>query len=294
VIGFLIGEALRDLRRAGRVAVSAIVLTTLSLAALGGFWLVSSNIGQATDHWRNRVRIIVFLKREPGTSEGQALADRVTAMPGVASVRYVGKAEALGTLKQVLGKDAAVAEQLSVNPLPASLEVTPTAEGATPEGARQLIARLAALPEADEVGGGSEWIDRLAHGRRLLDLIGLGIGAVLAVAAILTVTTATTLVLHQRRQEMEIMRLVGAPELVVRLPLLLQGMLQGLMGAMIAIWLLIGVYTLVGPRLEPLVHEALGVERLTFLRPDNVVMLLVAGTVLGGFGGWLARGRREP
>lgn len=294
MLGFLIGEALRDLRRAGRVAISAILLITLSLAALGGFWLVSSNIGQATDHWRNRVRIIVFLKRDAAQAEAQELVERVAAMPGVASVRYVGKAEALGTLKQVLGKDASVAEGLSVNPLPASLEVTPTAAGATPDGARALIERLAALPEADEVGGGSEWIERLAQGRRLLNVIGFGIGAVLALAAILTVTTATTLVLHARRQEMEIMRLVGAPELVVRMPLLLQGMMQGLLGAMIAIWVLIGCYTIVGPSLEPLVHQALGVERLTFLRPHNVVMLMLAGTVLGGFGGWLARGRREP
>ena len=294
MLGFLIGEALRDLRRAGRVAVSAILLITLSLAALGGFWLVSSNLGQATDHWRNRVRIIVFLKRDAGGMESQALVERVTAMAGVASVRYVGKAEALGTLKQVLGKDASVADQLPANPLPASLEVTPTAEGATPQGARTLIAQLTALPEAEEVGGGSEWIERLAQGRRLLNLIGFGIGAVLALAAILTVTTATTLVLHQRRQEMEIMRLVGAPEVVVRLPLLLQGMMQGLLGAMIAIWMLIGGYTLASPSLEPLVHQTLGVERLTFLPPDNVVMLMVAGTVLGGLGGLLARGRREP
>jgi cell division transport system permease protein len=294
VLGFLIGEALRDLRRAGRVAVSAILLITLSLAALGAFWLVSSNIGQATDQWRNRVRIIVFLKRDASTAEGHAVADRVTAMPGVATVRYVSKAEALGTLKQVLGKDASVADQLTVNPLPASLEVTPTAEGATPDGARALIARLAALPEVDEVGGGSQWIERLAQGRRLLNVVGAGVGAVLALAAILTVTTATTLVLHARRQEMEIMRLVGAPEVVVRMPLLLQGMMQGLLGAMIAIWALIGGFTLVGPRLEPLVHQTLGIERLTFLRPDNVVALMVAGTVLGGLGGWLARGRREP
>jgi cell division transport system permease protein len=294
VLGFLIGEALRDLRRAGRVAISAILLITLSLAALGGFWLVSSNIGQATDQWRNRVRIIVFLKREASTSEVAPLVERVTAMPGVSAVRYVGKAEALGTLKQVLGKDASVADQLSVNPLPASLEVTPTAEGATPDGARGLIERLAALPEAEEVAGGSQWIERLAQGRRLLNVIGVSVGAVLGLAAILTVTTATTLVLHARRQETEIMRLVGAPELMVRLPLLLQGMMQGLLGAMLAIWVLIGSYTLAAPKLEPLIHQTLGVERLFFLRPHNVAALMLAGTVLGGFGGWLARGRREP
>jgi len=294
VLGFLIGEAVRDLRRAGRVAVAAILLITLSLAALGGFWLVSTNVGQAVAHWRDRVRVIVYLKREPAPTDVQPLVERVQAMPGVATVRFVSKSEALGTLKQVLGKDASVAEQLPTNPLPASLEVTLTEDGATPDGARALIARLSALSEADDIGGGIDWIERLARGQRLLEVIGLSVGAVLALAAILTVTTATTLVLHLRRQELEIMRLVGAPELVVRMPLLLQGMLQGLLGAVMAIWALIVVYTVAGPRLEPLVSQTLGLERLTFLKTQTVVVLMLAGTMLGGCGGWLARGRSEP
>lgn len=294
MFGFLLGEALRDLRRAGRVAVSAIVLITFSLAALGAFWLLSSNLAEAVAQFRDRVKIVVYLKREPAILEGRALVERVRAMPGVAAVRYVGKAEALGALKQVLGKDAAVTDSLPQNPLPASLEITPTAEGATLDGARALVTRLATLPETDEVGGGVEWMERFAHGQRLLWLFGLGVGAVLAFAAILTVTTATTLVLHARREEMEIMRLVGAPEHVVRLPLLLQGMMQGLLGAMLAIWLLVGCYAILGPRVEPLVSETLGLARVTFLRPHNVMFLMLAGTLLGGVGGMLARGRAEP
>jgi cell division transport system permease protein len=237
------------------------------------------------------VKIVVYLKREPPAVEATALAERVRRLPGVAAVRYVGKAEALGTLKRVLGKDAAVADSLPQNPLPASLEITPTAEGATLEGGRALVTRLSALPETDEIGGGVDWIDRFAHGQRLLWLFGLGVGAVLAGAAILTVATATALVLHARRDEMEIMRLVGAPEHVVRLPLLLQGMMQGLLGAVLAIWVLVACYAVIGPRVEPLVTETLGIARLTFLRPLNVVSLMVAGTLLGGLGGWLARGR---
>jgi cell division transport system permease protein len=294
VFGFLLGEALRDLRRAGRVAVSAILLITLSLAALGAFWLLSSNLSEAVAQYRERVKLVVYLKREPGAVEANALVERVRALPGVAAVRYVGKAEALGTLRQMLGKDAAVADALPQNPLPASLEVTPTAEGATLDGARALVTRLSALPETDEVGGGVEWMERFAHGQRLLWLFALGVGAVLAVAAILTVTTATTLVLHARRDEMEIMRLVGAPEHIVRMPLLLQGMMQGLLGAMLAIWVLVACYALIGPRIEPLVTETLGLTRLTFLRPHNVISLMAAGTLLGGIGGFLARGRPEP
>jgi cell division transport system permease protein len=293
VFGFLLGEALRDLRRAGSVAVSAILLISLSLAALGAFWLLSSNLSQAVAQFRERVKVIVYLKREPSTPEANALIERVRGMPGVAGVRYIGKTEALGTLKQVLGKDAAVADSLPQNPLPASLEITPTEYGSTLEGGRALLTRLSTLPETDEVGGGVEWMDRFAHGQRLLWLFALGVGAVLAGAAILTVATATALVLHARREEMEIMRLVGAPEHVVRLPLLLQGMMQGLIGAVLAVWVLVGCYAIVGPRIEPLMTETLGITRLAFLRPLNVVSLMVAGTLLGGLGGWLARGRAE-
>ena len=292
MLGFLVGEALRDLRRAGRVAISAIVLITLSLAALGGFWLVSSNLGRAVAQWRDRVRIVVYLKREPSAPE--AVLGRVRAIPGVSGVTYIAKADALRALKQVLGKDASVVDHLPANPLPASLEVTPSATAATPEGARDLVGRLAALPEADEVAGSADWIERLSQWQRLLATIGLGVGAVLSVAAILTVTTATTLILHARRHETEIMRLVGAPESAIRLPLLLQGMMQGLAGAVLALIALMAGYSLVAPRLEPLVNLTLGIPDLEFFSPFGILTLLGAGTLLGGLGGWLARARREP
>ena len=294
MLGFLVGEAFRDLRRAGRVAVSAVVLITLSLGALGGFWLVSSNIGRAVAKWRDQVRIVVYLKREPSAGDAAALLERVRAMPGVASVVFIGKAEALRSLKQVLGKDAGVVDQLPSNPLPASLEVTPSISAVTPEGARDLLTRLAALPETDEVAGSGDWVERLAHWQRLLATIGLGVGAVLAVAAILTVTTATTLILHARRHETEIMRLVGASELTIRLPVLLQGMMQGLAGAVLALGALVVTHSVVAPRLEPLVNLTLGLSQIVFLTPVGVVALLGAGTLLGGLGGWLARAGREP
>jgi cell division transport system permease protein len=294
VLGFLVGEAFRDLRRAGRVAVSAVVLITLSLGALGGFWLVSSNIGRAVAKWRDQVRIVVYLKREPSAGDVAALLERVRAMPGVAGVVFIGKADALRSLKQVLGKDAGVVDQLPANPLPASLEVTPSATAATPDGARDLLMRLAVLPETDEVAGGGDWVERLAHWQRLLATIGLGVGAVLAVAAILTVTTATTLILHARRHETEIMRLVGASELTIRLPVLLQGMLQGLAGAVLALGALVITHSVVAPRLEPLVNLTLGLSQIVFLTPVGVLALLGTGTLLGGLGGWLARAGREP
>ena len=291
MLSFLIGEAMRDLRRAGRVAVSAILLIMLSLGAVGVFLLLSGNLGQAVAAWRDRLRIIVYLKQEPSPASASALVRRVEELPGVGAVRYVSRAEALEIVKRLLGKDAGASDQLSGNPLPASLEITPSGEGATSEGARRLIERLSAMPEADEVVGGVESIDRLARLQRLVTLVGLGFGAVLALAAILTVTTATTLVLHARRYETEIMRLVGAPELTIRMPLLLQGLVQGVAGAGLALAALAVAHRLLAPKLAPLMSVALGVEGVTFLPVAHMAAIGAAGAALGALGGFLARGR---
>lgn len=291
MLTFLAGEAFQDLRRAGRVAASAIALIMLSLTAAGVFWIVSANLGRAVGQWRDRVRVIVYLRQEPASPA--SLVESVHALPGVAGVRYVSKADALASLRQTLGRDAAVAEQLAVNPLPASIEVTPAPEAATREGARALLTVLAGLPEAEEVAGGTEWVERLAQWQRLLRLIGLGLGGILGVAAILTVTTATTLVLHARRHETEIMRLVGAPEFAIRVPLVLQGGVQGLLGALLAVGALVLAHRLLAPRLEPLASITLGLSAVAFLTPAALGGLVGAGAVLGGLGGFLARGPRE-
>ena len=293
MFSFLVSEALRDLRRAGRVGLSAILLITLSLGALGCFWLLSLNLGRAVTQWRERVRIVAYLREEPKPAAVEDLVGRVQALGGVQRVRYVSRAEALALLKRSLGSQASVVEQLPRNPLPASLELTPDEQTATPEGTRALVQRLSALPEVEEVQGGAEWVESLAQWQRLFQLTGLGVGAVLALAAILTVTTATTLVLHVRRDEMEIMRLVGATEMVIRLPLLLQGMAQGLLGAVVALAALEVAYVLLAPRVEPLLNLTLGLGRAVFLSAPQVTLLLAGGAMLGALGGLLAKGRAE-
>lgn len=291
MIGFLVEEALRDLRRAGRMAASAVLLVTLAIVAAGFFWFLSVNLGNALAQWRANVRVLVYLKGEATAPDG--LLAQVKELPGVASARYVSKADALASLRQTLGREASVADQLATNPLPASLEVTPSSEASTPEGVRGLMAALARLPEAEEVVGGTEWVDRLAHWRRLLQILSVGVGGVLAVAAVLTVTTATTLVLHTRRHEIEIMRLVGAPEFTIRLPLVLQGGAQGLLGAVLALAILAASYRFLAPHLEALVNVTLGLSQLRFLTPPTVLGLVLIGTLLGGAGGVLARSPRD-
>jgi len=291
LFAFVAAEAARDMRRAGRVGLAAVLLITISLAALGSFWLLSINLGRAVAQWPDGVRVVAYLREEPTANAVDDLLGRVRQAGGVAKVRYVSRADALATLKASLGAQADVVDDLPKNPLPASVEVTPDAAAATPEGTRALAQKLAALPEVDEVQGGFEWVESLARWRRLLGLIGLGVGGALAAAAILTVTTATTLVFHLRREENEIMRLVGATEAVVRLPLVLQGMAQGLAGAILALASLEVVFFLLAPRLEPLLSLTLGLSRAVFLSAPEMLALMLGGAALGALGGLLTRGR---
>jgi len=134
-------------------------------------------------------------------------------------------------------------------------------------------------------------VESLAHFRRLFELSGLAVGAVLALAAILTVTTATTLVMHLRREETDIMRLVGATEIAIRMPALFQGLLQGLAGAVLALGGLEIAFFVLAPRLEPLLSVTLGLTRAVFLAGPEMVVLLGSGAALGALGGVLAKGR---
>jgi len=237
------------------------------------------------------VRVVLYLKEEPSGAKLDNLLRKIESVGGVERLRYVSKSEALASLKRSLGAQAEVAEQLPRNPLPASIEVTPDAATATPEGTRTLVRRLAALAEIDDVQGGAQWVEGLAQFQHLFQLVGLLVGAVLALAAILTVTTATTLVLHLRRDEMDIMRLVGASETVIRLPRVLQGTAQGLVAATLALAVLETVYAVAAPRLEPLLPLTLGLQRAIFLSIPQMLVLIVGGAALGAMGGLLARGR---
>jgi len=105
------------------------------------------------------------------------------------------------------------------------------------------------------------------------------------------VTTATTLVLHLRRDEMEIMRLVGAAESMIRLPRVLQGMIQGVAAAGLALTVLEAAYAAAAPRLEPLLPLTLGLDRAIFFSIPQMLLLAAAGALLGGMGGLLASGR---
>jgi cell division transport system permease protein len=287
-VAFLLGETGMTLRRSGWIGVVAILLTALSFITVGLFIWFARTLRSAEAHWRGQTRIVAYL--EEG-ADAAALVAAVRGWPEVREARFVAKAEALDRLKGFLADRRELLGSMPSNPLPDSVELTVAAHAATREETQELAARLGRLRGVAEVQYTAEWIERLDRWGRALRGAGLGIGGFLALAAVLTVTTSATLASHARRRDLEVMRLVGAGEGMIRGPFLLQGAIQGILGALVALGVLVLASVMLAPRLLPLLSLTLGLESVTFLSLRDGAVLIAAGALLGGLGSFLAVGR---
>ncbi|ROR34241.1 permease-like cell division protein FtsX [Inmirania thermothiophila] len=267
---------------------AAVIGIALALPAL--FYVLLDNARALLGGWESGAQISLFLRDEVGDEEAAALAEALRTRAEVASVRLIRREEALEEFRRHSGLGAAL-DLLPDNPLPAVVVVTPRPEAATPEGSGRLREALAALPEVEAAQLDLAWLRRL---HALLALARRGVlllGALLAAAVLLVVGNTIRLDIQNRRQEIEVMKLVGAGDAFVRRPFLYGGMWYGLAGGVIA-WLLVqgALWLLRGPAGE--LAGLYGSERTLRLMDGTASLVLLAvAAALGLAGSWLAVGR---
>jgi len=161
----------------------------------------------------------------------------------------------------------------------------------TPAALRQLAAFLSRLEGVEEVQYGQEWIDRMAAVLNVMRLIGLSVGLALGVASLLIVSNTVRLAIYARAEEIEIMRLVGATKTTVRLPFLLEGLIQGGAGAGLALGLLFAAYRITLYKLQMAPGQASGLGLGSFLPASAVMTMLAVGAALGAIGSLLSVSR---
>ncbi len=249
----------------------AIFATGLLAAALGG-------AERLLQGWAGEVQLSVYLG--PGADlEAAARAARAIA-PG-REVEAVPAATALRRLAEALGDEARVLEGVGPGALPDAVEVR--APGISLAGARELAARLRGVPGAAEVDYGNAWLERLEVFVGRAKVAAVVLFAALALATAVLVSNTLRLAVFARRDEIEIMKLVGATNGFVSAPFLIEGVLQGLLGAVLAVLALLGLHGLLVPRLQAAVALA-GSLTLRDTLPVPLVLGLVVG---GGFVGLL-------
>ena len=284
-------EAFTSLWRGRQSGLLSTATIALALFVLGGFLIINANLERLSDEWSRTSEMSVYLHDDASDAD-RASVERLIASGGaVASVEFVSKAEALRRFKQTFADLAATVETLDGNPLPASYEVTLAADGPATSGLEALAISLREASGVADVRYDREWLDRLVSAIAMVRVAGMILAGLLTLAAALTVANVVRLALYARRDEIEIMQLVGAPTVYVRGPFVMEGVLQGGLGALAALAALAGLFLpLRAPYLAPLA-AALNLSAVRFLSPALSLLLLVGGMGVGCLGGVLASRR---
>lgn len=247
-----------------------------------------NNLGVLAGRWDDAAQISLFLKPELELADAEALALRLAQRPDISELKLINRDAALAELKQGSGFSEAIA-QLDSNPLPHVLAVTPSEP--EPVRAEQLLAELQAVPEVAMAQLDITWVKRLsgllALGERLLLLVGAGLG----LGVLLVIGNTIRLAVHNRREEIEVLKLVGASDSFVRRPFLYNGLVLGVLAGGLA-WGLIelSLLALAGPVANLSGLYGSHFQLLGLIPLEGVALLALAGA-LGWLGAYAAVGR---
>jgi cell division transport system permease protein len=283
-LGFFLKEALRGLRRSSAPALAALLTVLLTALVLGVFIpIVQATTGTANEV-RSRVVVDVYVKDSATRLEQVELRRAIEDTANVKSVDYISKVEALERAQEKNPEAFREgAELLGANPLPASFRVTPE----DPDRLQQVVDRLAPgtrpqLAAIDEVRNREEDTDKILSATGLVKALTAGLALLLVFASIALIANTIRLSVFARRREVEVMKLVGATNWFIRWPFVIEGVVVGFFGGLLAVLLLtIAKETFIDPLSE---RFALLAAPDTIDFPLLVVLLMLACVAVSAIG----------
>jgi cell division transport system permease protein len=285
-------EAVVSLWRGRRAGILSTATIAVALFVLGAFLIATSNLQRLGEEWGQSAEMSVYLADDVSAENRQAVEAVLSSGPLVAGHQFVSKDEALRRFKATFADLASAVDTVDGNPLPASYEVRLQAGPGARDAIAELAAKLDQTPGVSDVRYDRQWLDRLLSAVTLIRRVGWLLGGLLTIAAALTVANVVRLALWARRDEIEIMHLVGAPQTFIRGPFVMEGVLQGGIGALVALAALALAFLAVrGLYLVPLA-EALNLSGIRFLAPGLSILLIAGGMVVGCLGGLVAASGR--
>ena len=288
---YFFSEAFASLWRGRRAAVLSILTIAAGLFVLGLFLLINVNLQRLVARWAESAELSVYLEDGITDEQLRSIDDMIGGSGVTAERRYVSKDQALARFRADFPDLAGAASALESNPLPASFELrlNPAIREAT--GAVDgLVNAVRAMNGVDDVRYDREWLGRLNVVVRAVRIVGGVVVVLLALAAAMTIGNVVRLAATARRAEIEIMQLVGAPIAYVRGPFVAEGVLQGGIGALLAVGGLGLFYLFVRMRYQEPVAAALG-GPLTFLPGPMAALVIAGGMLLGCVGGYVVARR---
>ncbi len=285
---YLFRRVFRNIRQSPVLCSAAVGTVAVALTILAFFSLIVINIQSLAAHWSEEIQIVAYLEREPSPARLKQWRDGIEAMPEVAAVRYVNQQEALRRFKSRLGSDSDLLEGFGAEILPASLEISLREQYRNRESAETVVGRLRQNPELAEFNYGQDWLERFEAFLELLRFGAVVLGFFLLFAALFIVANTIKLTLYARRDELEIMALVGATPWFIKVPFLLEGALQGALGAFLALGGSLALFQFFLRQGLVALLSVTGGDQIVFLDWQQQLLLIGTGILLGLVGSVLS------
>jgi cell division transport system permease protein len=287
-VSFFLGEAFRRVWISRRSSSVAIFMIALSLVIVGFFLLISNNLQTAVERVGSASRMTIYLDVDADPGGIALVASKLRTTRGFDRFREVTPREAMSRFRTYFRHLGPVVDDLGTNPFPHSFEVELARRTIESPGFSRSVNEIRAISAVDTIEYDWQWTQRLRRAATIIDTAGLIIGGILALAASFMIANVIKLTMLLYREEIEIMRLVGATERTVRGPFLIEGLIQGVAGAAVAVALLAGGHAIATRSIEAenaLLFEALFRDPL----PPAILAMLAAGGIAAGLAGsWLS------
>ncbi len=287
---FFFSEAFRALRRNGAPTLAAVITTVVTVVLLGVLIPVFQTAQAKSDEVRSELNVQFAVYDDATHAELVAAKEKIEAVPGVASVTYISKSEALATLKSELS-DKSIVEELHTNPLPASFQVTATNASDLPQIEKEVMGTSGGgksdpvSPAISNPFSRQQSTQQIAKVTSALKIVLTVIMALLVVASLMLIGNTIRLSIFTRRREVEVMRLVGATRWFIRWPFLIEGVVVGFVGGLVAILILwIGKITIVDPLSSNGDSFALAQHNSTIAFPVLIAILFGAAILVSTIG----------
>ncbi len=283
-IRYFILRALRNMRQWPFLCSASILTMAIALATVATFFLVVVNIDQLATRWTKEVQVVAYLQKPPAAEDIAALTNKLKSFPEVESVNYVSQSIAMQRFKKHLGSDASLLEGVDQKLLPASFELGLHPTFRNQQGIAAVIEQLEHTLDVDDLHYGQKWLKRFNDFVQMLKFVGVILGGFLLLGALFIVSNTIKLTLYARRDELEIMALVGATMRFIKIPFMLEGAIQGLIGGLLSLLFLTLSFVFIISRslnsfwLTPADFD------LLFLTFNQQIILVLAGVVLGILG----------
>jgi cell division transport system permease protein len=286
--GYFFRRALRNMQQSPVLSLASIGTIAVALALLAFFAIAVLNVQQLTASWGENLAIVAYLDEVPEDSVVKGWISDIESYLEVDRVDFVSRDQAFERFRKRLGDDAGLVEGLGPEVLPASLEISLADQWRNETAVTAVVDRLRVDHRFTDLQYGQGWLEKLEAFLLLLRMSGAALGGFLVFAAMVIVANTIKLTLYARQDELDAMAMVGATSLFIKLPFLVEGTLQGLLGGLAALSLSFLVFEVVLQKSLGSLLLITGIDTIHFLPVVWQGMLVLGGGLIGLLGSLFA------